>query len=306
MAHVSVIMTTYAHEKFIYEAILGVLSQQCTFNVELIIADDHSPDKTADIVRSFSNHPNYGWIKYTRHNENKGMALNFNWALEKSTGKYIASCEGDDYWLDPFKLQKQVTFLESNPDYSACFHKVKFKHIDEELDSMSNRNLDSDKDFNFSDFISENPASTCSVLYRSHILKSNNRYLKFQPVIDDFVILLFAKAGKIRYMNEVMGVYRIHPGGIASMREELTGIKLMIQYRKAILNYFKAENEMLISEFYKVVGNLYKRMALAHLKKDRYFKFYSCYLYAAYYIYKGGGKIYYEIISSAKSHLIQK
>jgi hypothetical protein len=167
-------------------------------------------------------------------------------------------------------------------------------------------NIFSDRDFYFSDFINENPASTCSVVYKSKILKSNKRYLKFQPVIDDFLILLFAKEGKLRYLNEIMGTYRIHPGGISSMREEATGLKLMIQYRKAILRYFKSENDPQISSFYKVVGNLYKRIAIAYLKKDNYLKFFLSYFIAWYYISKGKGKVYPEIIYSAKYHLFRK
>ncbi len=115
----SVVMITYLHEAFIAEAINGVLMQQCNFDVELIISDDCSPDNTKLVVESFKDHPNFKWINYIRHDSNKGMMGNYIWALEQASGKYIALCEGDDYWIDPLKLQKQVEFLEQN-SLDAC------------------------------------------------------------------------------------------------------------------------------------------------------------------------------------------
>jgi glycosyltransferase involved in cell wall biosynthesis len=119
---VSVVMITYAHEPYIEEAINGVLMQNCNFEVELIIANDCSPDNTDEVVQNIiKTHPKAHWIDYTRHKKNKGMTPNALWALEQCKGKYIALCEGDDYWTDPLKLQKQVDFLEENPGYSLCF-----------------------------------------------------------------------------------------------------------------------------------------------------------------------------------------
>ena len=120
---VSVIMITYNHEQYIAEAINGILMQQCDFDVELIIADDCSPDNTEKIVNEIiENHPNGSWIKYTKHKKNKGMSLNFVCAAQRAKGEYVALCEGDDYWTDPLKIQKQVDFLEENKDFVACQH----------------------------------------------------------------------------------------------------------------------------------------------------------------------------------------
>ena len=115
---VSVVMITYNHEAYIQQAIEGVLMQECDFKVELIIADDNSPDNTEVVVKKIlSEHSKASWIKYTKHNANKGMNSNFIWATKQCKGKYIAICEGDDYWTDSNKLQKQVDFLEKNKDY---------------------------------------------------------------------------------------------------------------------------------------------------------------------------------------------
>lgn len=117
MPEVSVVMITYGHEKFIEKAIKGVFAQQTGFPVELIIADDHSPDRTAEVVRNaVAGAPDHVKVLYTRHVKNKGMMPNFRWAVAQATGKYIALCEGDDYWIDPLKLQKQVRILEDRSD----------------------------------------------------------------------------------------------------------------------------------------------------------------------------------------------
>ncbi|MDO9260985.1 MAG: glycosyltransferase, partial [Flavobacteriaceae bacterium] len=108
---VSVCMITYNHENYIQQAIEGVLMQTCNFEVELIIANDCATDKTDEVIQEIiKNHPNSSWIKYTNHSQNKGMMPNFIWAMQQCKGKYIALCEGDDYWTDPLKLQKQVEF----------------------------------------------------------------------------------------------------------------------------------------------------------------------------------------------------
>lgn len=119
----SVVMITYKHEAFVAQAIEGVLMQKVNFDVELIISDDNSPDNTESVISNIiKTHPKGHWIKYTKHRKNKGMMPNFIWTLKQCRGKYIALCEGDDYWNDPFKLQRQVDFLEKNKSYSICFH----------------------------------------------------------------------------------------------------------------------------------------------------------------------------------------
>ena len=120
---VSVDMITYKHEAYIAQAIEGVLMQETNFEYDLIIADDCSPDKTEEIVKNIiATHPKGHIIKYFRHEKNIGMQANGLFAVQECKGKYIALCEGDDYWTDPLKLQKQVDFLEENPSYVMSFH----------------------------------------------------------------------------------------------------------------------------------------------------------------------------------------
>lgn len=123
----SVDMITYKHENYIAEAIQGVLMQETNFEFELIIADDCSPDRTQEIVEQIVKlHPRGYRIKYFRHKQNIGMQANGLFAVNKCKGKYFAMCEGDDYWTDPNKLQKQVDFLEENNDYALVFTDLDF------------------------------------------------------------------------------------------------------------------------------------------------------------------------------------
>tara|TARA_B110000971_G_C20033692_1_gene512954 strand:- start:97 stop:1068 length:972 start_codon:yes stop_codon:yes gene_type:complete len=115
---VSVVMITYGHEKYIEQAINGVLMQKCSFCIELIIANDCSLDNTDDIVnRIIEFHPNADRIRYIKHEKNIGVSRNFFFAIKESRAEYITLCEGDDYWIDPLKIQKQVEFLEGNDEY---------------------------------------------------------------------------------------------------------------------------------------------------------------------------------------------
>ena len=135
---VSVSMPTYGQENYILDAIKGVVSQQYDGEIEFIISNDNSPDQTDEIIENYLKNtdiPNNISIKYIKHENNIGAIPNFAWTLQQSSGKYIAICEGDDYWTDPLKLQKQVDFLEENEEYTMEL-KIPYGVIDR-LESVS-------------------------------------------------------------------------------------------------------------------------------------------------------------------------
>ena len=120
---VSVSMITYNHEAFIAEAIEGVVMQKTTFPFELVIGEDCSTDNTRAICIEYQKkYPDI--IRLRLPEKNQGMMLNWINNIESGHGKYIALCDGDDYWTDPYKLQKQVDFMEVNPDFALCSHSV--------------------------------------------------------------------------------------------------------------------------------------------------------------------------------------
>ena len=125
----SVVTITYNHEPFIAKTIEGVLMQQVIFPIELILAEDCSTDGTRDICRRYAEqYPEL--IRLITSESNVGAVANERRAMLAARGKYIAFCEGDDYWTDPLKLQKQVGFLESHPDYSVTFHRCKHYNVE--------------------------------------------------------------------------------------------------------------------------------------------------------------------------------
>lgn len=209
---VSVAMPTYGQEKFIAEAVLGVLSQQCDFEVELIIADDCSPDNTEKIVRNIiKTHPNGYWIKYIRHDKNKGAIPNFAWTILQTTGKHIAICEGDDYWTDSLKLLKQVDFLERNPEYSIVFHKV--KEVD--LHGVSTVSIlaspDYEETYDIYKLATGNFIHTPSVVFKKNF-REFPEWMDISPIGDYPLHMLNAQYGLIKYLPEEMAVYRVGSG----------------------------------------------------------------------------------------------
>ncbi|HPD39860.1 MAG TPA: glycosyltransferase, partial [Mesotoga infera] len=126
---VSVFMITYNHEKYIAQAIESALMQKTDFNYEIVIGEDCSTDRTREIVVDYANrYPEI--IKPILHENNVGAKANSESVRKACIGKYVAILEGDDYWIDPLKLQKQVDFLESHPHFSVCFTRA--VDVDEE------------------------------------------------------------------------------------------------------------------------------------------------------------------------------
>ena len=127
---VSVCLVTYNHEKFIKQAIESVFMQKTDFDYEVVIGEDYSTDNTRKILSQYQmRYPHR--IKAIFNNKNVGPVENFIRTLSTCKGKYIAYLEGDDYWTDAYKLQKQVDFLDKHPDYSLCFHSVEAFHQDQ-------------------------------------------------------------------------------------------------------------------------------------------------------------------------------
>ena len=272
---VSVIMITYKHEQFIAKAIEGVLMQKCDFEVELIIADDCSPDKTEEkVFQIIKNHPKNSWIKYTKHKTNKGMISNFNWALNQCKGKYIAMCEGADYWTDPLKLQKQVDFLEENSGFSGCFHNAALVDSNNEfLRLMHSKPNEMKSVYEFTDSIQGWFMPTASILF-----KNNNEIMNVLKLLckhniisgDRLLIAAIASVGNIKYMPEVMSAYRKHPGGISSWGNTLKIFKSNIVLFKELKKHFAPKYK---KELTKQIFAWHGYLALEYFSKSMYFKY---------------------------------
>ncbi|MDX1446043.1 glycosyltransferase family 2 protein [Lishizhenia sp.] len=221
---VSVCMITYNHEHFIAEAIHGVLMQETNFKVELILAEDCSPDNSQKVIQEIlDTYKGEVIISYTRHTENKGMMPNFIWALNQCKGKYIALCEGDDYWTDPLKLQKQVDFLEENDDCVICFHELKVLEKNGELveDYMAKptyQKIGKNK-ITIGDLLEYgNCIHTPSVMFRRP--RDFKPYLAFsKSLVGDYPLYLFllSNGGYAVKLNQSMSVYRKDVGVFSAL-----------------------------------------------------------------------------------------
>ena len=236
---VSVVMITYGHDQFISQAIQGVLMQKCDFDIELIIANDCSPDNTDEVVKQiFKSHPNSYLINYTKHSENKGMMANFIWALQEAEGKYIALCEGDDYWTDPFKLQKQVCFLEENSNYSAVFHNVEQRWQLKEQSNLylRNKRFQTGGLIKLDDLLGENIVPTCSLVFRkSSFFESKNKIPWSQLDYGDWpTVIILATNGLFYYLPIISGVRRMNLNSVWGLKDHKTNILKTIRTRKLI------------------------------------------------------------------------
>jgi glycosyltransferase involved in cell wall biosynthesis len=240
---VSVAMITYGHEKYIKQAIEGVLMQECDFEIELIITNDCSPDKTDKIVNEIiQNHPKSSWIKYTLHEQNIGMNPNFIWNLEQCEGKYIAICEGDDYWTDTLKLQKQVDLMEKTESYSLCFHNVTI--LKGHKKSIQYKTRKQPFFYTIKDLAKINFIHTCSVMYKREFMKDILNLTKLNLPATDYVThMLAANYGDIGYINEPMAVYR-EGVGVWSSNSELKILSDWVIVLNYLIDYYK-ENQII-------------------------------------------------------------
>lgn len=220
---VSVLIVTYNHEKYIAEALDSVLMQEVDFGYEIVIGEDFSTDNTRDILIDYQRkHPDK--IRLLLQEKNFGFYGKYNFILtfHACRGQYIAMLEGDDYWTSPEKLQKQVDVLDNNPDCAICFHNVMV--IYEDPPELSHPFYVQDPNGPFmqgkprpistlEDLIKGNFIQTPSVMFRSrHFEKLPNWFHMAFP--GDWALnILNAQHGNIRYIDEVMGVYRVHSGG---------------------------------------------------------------------------------------------
>jgi len=210
---VSVLTTTYNHERYIAQAMDSVLAQQTDFSWEQIIGEDGSTDGTRFIVQEYQRrYPDR--IKPILRERNVGRRPNFLEAFSLCQGDYIAILEGDDYWTSPLKLQRQVDFLESHPDHAICFHAVEAR---DESGAQAPKEVRAARSrYTLEDLLEQNIIPTCSVLFRNRLFASFPDWYLAAPAGDWPLHVLNAHHGDIGYIDESMAVYRVHAGGVWS------------------------------------------------------------------------------------------
>ncbi len=277
---VSVCMITYNHEKFITRAIESVLMQETDFDCELVIGEDCSTDRTRKIVMEYKKkYPDK--IRLLLPEKNIGMISNFVQTLKACHGQYVALLEGDDYWTNPLKLQKQADFLDANPDFAICFHNAISMWESGERPPKLLCPDDLKEVSTLEDLIYANIIPTLTVMFRNKLFDIFPSWYSNLKYGDWPLHILNAQYGKIGYINETMAVYRIHQGGVASaahtnINKYIENMEGLIQLYEVINIHFKYKYKKIIKkrilEYYLCLAKIYRKIGRKRISLKYYLK----------------------------------
>ena len=271
---VSVDMITYNHEPYIKQAIEGVVMQKTNFPFELVIGEDCSTDRTREICIEYQKkYPDI--IKLLLPEKNLGMNENGLQTVQACTGKYIALCEGDDYWTDPYKLQKQVDFLEAN-------EKVMAVCTNSSVCDLNGNTLQSEKVvippdnkegiYNLHDFFNKKfQYPTNTIVFRNLNMDFITKELKrmSNPFLGDWIlwVLLHIK-GDFYFINEVTAAYRINPNSITHTVNAVKRWECDFIIRRHLMEILPKEYHIYLKDSWYP----YFKLGMAHRKQGNYTK----------------------------------
>jgi len=296
---VSISCITYNHEDYIQDTLDGFLMQQTNFKFEILIHDDASTDRTAEIIRDYERKfPDIIKPIYQKENQwvqgKRGSAL-FNFPRAK--GKYIALCEGDDYWTDPFKLQRQVDFLENNPDYGMVTENGLVTNSIKNTQYAFSTNPELDIDTKA--LLAKRQFPTASAMFRSSLLDEKLSALKNSG--DTILWTYFSTKSKIKYFPVVSSVYRRGMQGIVESTNKVNWAKLMESWNKDMASFLPTDfitifNKRNYAEYRDAFLKSYQsndyKNAIYCLKKCFSYRFFSTLRLLASLVLKKGRLIY--------------
>ncbi|MEF3429067.1 glycosyltransferase family 2 protein [Bacteroides cellulosilyticus] len=276
---------TYNHEPYIRQCLEGFVMQKANFHFEAIVHDDASTDRTAAIIQEYAEkYPDIIKPIYETENQYSKNDGSLRRIMDAHMhGKYIAICEGDDYWIDPLKLQKQVDFLEGNPEYSMCY--TDFLHYVQQTGERFCKPRTKKTVITLDDQLYEgNVVSTLTVLYRNSFVKDYADVISRAPswAMGDYPIWIWlASKGPIYRMAEITSVYRVLQGSVSHSKDEnkafffgLAGFEIAIYFccllkKKSFTVQLKREYYVLkfvISRFWRQADKLKYLFVNAYIK----------------------------------------
>jgi glycosyltransferase involved in cell wall biosynthesis len=244
----SVMVITYNHESYIAKTLASIVSQRVNFNYEIVVGEDHSTDKTREILLQFSQrYP--GLIVPILRPHNIGAVPNFMATLGACRGEYVALLEGDDYWTREDKLQTQIDLLDANPELSMCCHRVQM--VDQ--DGLAGNDVGEFPSlpaglYSMEDLLKSNFVMTCSAVLRRGLIGTLPDWFSRMTLGDWPLFALVSRHGKVALLDEVLAAYRVHSAGIWSTRPAMFRLRetcrmletldeyLGFQYTKTIRN----------------------------------------------------------------------
>lgn len=278
---VSVVVISYNHEPYIKECLDGIISQKTNFPIEILVNDDCSTDNTAIIIKEYENeYPTIFRCLYQTENlYSKGIHPWFDILFPIARGKYIALCEGDDYWIDPYKLQKQVDFLETHKEYgfigATCLIRQENTISKEKNIYLNNPHKIEDK-YELYENVFKNfaiygpPTRTVSLLFLRDLLNDE------KPIGDYTLQAVLAYKSKFAMLNEECCIYRRHSTGVSNAQDDKSRIaytKWFINQKKFLNQRFPNECNFNHDELNDILYYLKLTIAIRDFKYKEAFKF---------------------------------
>lgn len=284
---VSICCLTYNHAPFVRKCLDGFLMQKTTFPIEILIHDDCSTDGTDAIIKEYAEkYPDI--VKPLFETENKysneyrgKMDITFNYS--RAQGKYIASCEGDDFWTDPLKLQKQVDFMEANPEYSVCY--TRYKIYNEKSTQIFNDNADylmlnkNENDFveiTIDKFLHKWITQNLTILFRKESLDFTlcEKYKYYRDTHEAYHLLT---KGKGALLNSCTGVYYQTGQGVYTSKSEINAQIMQVEIYAEL---WKVNKDNRLKEEY--IRNI--KYLLELLKEDKLLTTYCYFMFKLFFI----------------------
>lgn len=247
---VSVCTITYNHEKYIAEAIDSFLIQETDFPFEVVVDDDCSTDNNAKIIKEYADKfPNI--IKANLREKNVGMYRNGQENMQRAQGKYIALCEGDDYWTDAKKLQIQKDFLENNDNYAITYSSVKGFNA---KGIVKNYRGGATKDLSQEELQQATPINTLTAMFRN-LIRDFPPEMCSSKYGDLFFWAILGYHGKGKYIEQIKpSMYRIHPGGVHSSLSDIDIYdNTLVTYSLLMLYHKRKKNQKMVCFFKKKI-----------------------------------------------------
>ena len=248
----SIICLAYNHAAFIKETLEGFIRQETTFPFEVVVHDDASTDSTAAIIREYAaRYPSLIKPIYQRENQYR-LGVPFSTRLfAQAGGRYIAYCEGDDYWTDPRKLQIQVDFLEQHRDYVMTYHDA-FMFNSQGVVRSPHMVGKYRKDASALQLQRARPVSTLTACFRN-VLTELPPELHGVEVLDICWWSLLGAHGKGKFIEEIMpAAYRVHEGGIFSMRSSKQRIQMTTHAYYNLARYYQRIGDQSLYDYFMV------------------------------------------------------
>jgi glycosyltransferase involved in cell wall biosynthesis len=270
---VSIICLTYNQQEFVRDAFDSFLSQKTNFPFEILVYDDASIDNTPELIQEYyQKYPNLFKITlYKENNFKKGLGFyGLRVGFSEARGKYIAYCEGDDYWCDEYKLQKQVDFLESNKQYEVCAHETIIRNdLDNREDGIlfthTNVNIFIDRTkkdiYKFKDTLTGNIFHISSMVFRNVPIRWPE-WINTVTALDMILFMILAEKGDIYLMRDVMSVYRHNKFSITSTQNQF---KNQIEFNNVSMELLDKMNDYWQGKYNKYISKIKARYLVSNM-----------------------------------------